>query len=186
MVKKETSVDQILKLISALSPGERADLQRRVDKLTREEAPKKSKVAAAQSSAGKKLPDVIRKCALSFPETHEDQPWGHPAFKVKNKSFVFMGFTESGVTVSVKLTHSLFEALALPFVEPTGYGLGKSGWVTATLDQADSIPPDMVTKWIAESLTPNYQGLTIFCQMIKPPTANRQTLNQPTGTTVDI
>jgi hypothetical protein len=42
-------------------------------------------------------------------------------------------------------------ALALPFVEPTGYGLGKSGWITAKLDRDDEVPPAVVRQWIAES-----------------------------------
>jgi predicted DNA-binding protein (MmcQ/YjbR family) len=161
MVKKETSVDQILRLISALSPEERADLQRRVDKLPRKKAPA---MKPARSKAGSRLSDLVREYALSFPETHEDQPWGHPAFKVKNKSFVFMGFTENGVSFSVKLTYSLLSALALPFVEPTGYGLGKSGWITAILDRDDEVPPAVVRQWIAESFA-NVAPKTLLKQL---------------------
>ena len=33
--------------------------------------------------------------------------------------------------------------LTLPFAEPTGYGLGKSGWVSASFGAKDDIPLDI-------------------------------------------
>lgn len=32
----------------------------------------------------------LRTFALHFPEVREDHPWGHSAFKVKGKTFLFM------------------------------------------------------------------------------------------------
>lgn len=34
---------------------------------------------------------------------------------------------------------------------PTGYGLGKSGWVTIKLHGADEIDPELIERWIDES-----------------------------------
>jgi predicted DNA-binding protein (MmcQ/YjbR family) len=99
----------------------------------------------------KREAEQIRRYALSFPETHEDFPWGHSAFKVKNKTFVFMSLEETGISVSIKLKESLFDALALPFAEPTGYGLGKSGWVTANFPPNKNIPKSLIDKWVGES-----------------------------------
>jgi predicted DNA-binding protein (MmcQ/YjbR family) len=73
---------------------------------------------------------AIRKTCLAYPETREDHPWGESAFKVKDKTFVFMGEGEDGLSFSVKLAGSRDLALALPGSEPTHYGLGKKGWVT--------------------------------------------------------
>lgn len=43
-------------------------------------------------------------------------------------------------------------ALMLPFAEPTGYGLGKSGWVTATFNAGEKAPPVALLKqWLDES-----------------------------------
>ena len=39
----------------------------------------------------------------------------------------------------------------LPFAKPTGYGLGKSGWVTATFAAGDEPPVEMFKAWIDES-----------------------------------
>ena len=77
-----------------------------------------------------RLGEAIRKRALSYPETHEDFPWGESAFKVKGKTFVFMSDGAEGMSFSVKLPASRDLALALPGSEPTHYGLGKKGWVT--------------------------------------------------------
>ena len=71
----------------------------------------------------------LRDYALSFPQATEDTPWGERAFKVKGKAFVFLSATDQ-VSFSVKLPATGFQALTLPFAEPTHYGLGKHGWVT--------------------------------------------------------
>jgi predicted DNA-binding protein (MmcQ/YjbR family) len=73
---------------------------------------------------------AIRKRALSYPLTREDFPWGESAFKVKDKTFVFMHDGDDGVSFSVKLPASRDLALAMPGSEPTHYGLGSKGWVT--------------------------------------------------------
>jgi predicted DNA-binding protein (MmcQ/YjbR family) len=72
----------------------------------------------------------LRAFALSLPETTEDFPWGERAFKVKSKAFVFLGVHDGDLSFSVKLPKTGNQALALPFAEPTHYGLGKHGWVT--------------------------------------------------------
>jgi predicted DNA-binding protein (MmcQ/YjbR family) len=77
-----------------------------------------------------RIAESIRKACLAYPETREDHPWGESAFKVKDKTFVFMGSGDAGLSFSVKLGPSRDLALALPGSEPTHYGLGKKGWVT--------------------------------------------------------
>jgi len=53
--------------------------------------------------------------------------------------------------LSVKLPESSEEALDLPFTKPTGYGLGKAGWVTATFGPTDKPPVEILKAWIRES-----------------------------------
>ena len=90
------------------------------------------------------------KFALGYPETHEDRPWGERVVKVKKKVFVFFHVPSDSLNVTVKLPSSATLALGLPFVKPTGYGLGKSGWVTATLaKQRPNL--GMLKQWIDES-----------------------------------
>lgn len=93
----------------------------------------------------------LRAVALSFPETHEDFPWGESAFKVKGKVFLFMYVHAEGIKLSLKLPESRERALASSFAEPTGYGLGKSGWVTSNFDRYERVPIDTLVEWIGES-----------------------------------
>jgi predicted DNA-binding protein (MmcQ/YjbR family) len=99
------------------------------------------------------LEQELRDHAMSFPEAHEDRPWGHIAVKVKKKAFVFLGGEKEAkeLSLSVKLPQSRDMAADLPFAEPTGYGLGKSGWVTARFDKASDVPLDLLRSWIEES-----------------------------------
>jgi predicted DNA-binding protein (MmcQ/YjbR family) len=93
----------------------------------------------------------LRGVALAYPESREDFPWGHRAIKVRGKAFVFMSNGEPGLSLSVKLPWSAEGALQLPFCEPTHYGLGRSGWVTATFGPRDAPPLDVLRSWIDES-----------------------------------
>jgi predicted DNA-binding protein (MmcQ/YjbR family) len=94
---------------------------------------------------------ALRKHALSYPEAHEDFPWGERVVKVKGKVFVFLGKHEERLGLSVKLPSSASFALGLPFASPTAYGLGKSGWVTARFALREKPPVDLLKQWIDES-----------------------------------
>jgi predicted DNA-binding protein (MmcQ/YjbR family) len=94
---------------------------------------------------------VLRKKALGYPEAHEDFPWGESAFKVKKKVFLFMRDDASFLSLSVKLPVSQGAALLFPFAEPTGYGLGKAGWVTARFEKGTRPPLWLLEAWLAES-----------------------------------
>jgi predicted DNA-binding protein (MmcQ/YjbR family) len=95
--------------------------------------------------------DAVRKLALAYPESHEDSPWGECAIKVRRKVFLFMSRGGEGLSLSVKLPDSRQEALLLPFTEPTGYGLGKSGWVSAKFEPGEAPPLSVVAAWLEES-----------------------------------
>jgi predicted DNA-binding protein (MmcQ/YjbR family) len=94
---------------------------------------------------------ALRDFALGYPGTHEDMPWGHRAIKVKGKAFLFMGHERGGLGLSVKLPHSNSAALMMPFATPTGYGLGKSGWVSADFPRTEKPPMDLLRQWVDES-----------------------------------
>ena len=65
--------------------------------------------------------------------------------------FVFFHVPSDSLNVTVKLPSSATMALGLPFVKPTGYGLGKSGWVTATFTAKRNLKLPMLKQWIDES-----------------------------------
>jgi predicted DNA-binding protein (MmcQ/YjbR family) len=83
------------------------------------------------------------------------EAWGgEPTFRVAGKNFVFAGV--DGRTITVKLT--MDEAAAVvatdPEVVPTGYGLGRSGWVSISLTSRPSAARwREVEEWIRTSYT---------------------------------
>jgi predicted DNA-binding protein (MmcQ/YjbR family) len=94
--------------------------------------------------------DRIRELALSFPETYEDEPWGHPVFKVgQNKMFAAMSVGPRAVELTVKLTAEEREiAGLLPFVRTARY-VGRYGWVTAEVSDEESL--EAALEWLRES-----------------------------------
>jgi predicted DNA-binding protein (MmcQ/YjbR family) len=92
---------------------------------------------------------VLRAFALGYPGATEEFPWGERVMKVKGKVFVFLGKGQP-FSLSVKLPQSSALALSLPFAQPTGYGLGKSGWVTARFEK-HTPNLDLLRSWIDES-----------------------------------
>jgi predicted DNA-binding protein (MmcQ/YjbR family) len=93
----------------------------------------------------------LRAHAMSKPEATEHFPWGERAIKVKGKVFLFMHAEPTQLSLSTKLPESSEVALLLPFAAPTGYGLGKAGWVTARFTASDPPPVEMLCSWIDES-----------------------------------
>jgi predicted DNA-binding protein (MmcQ/YjbR family) len=94
----------------------------------------------------------LRTFALSLPEAVEDFPWGDCVAKVRGKIFVFLG-GEAGTgprLITVKLDESHGHALAIEGSEPTGYGLGKAGWVNVPVE-AEGVTLELLRDWVEES-----------------------------------
>src|SRR5512141_2017243 len=106
---------------------------------------------ASKAITVKAVGKTLRERALAYPETTEDFPWGECAIKVKGKIFLVMRPVGKEFSFSVKLPHTRDIAVDLPFTEPTHYGLGKHGWVTATITKADARMLDMFLGWLDES-----------------------------------
>lgn len=95
--------------------------------------------------------EELRAFGLSLPEASEEAPWGHCALKVRKKTFVFLNIEETELSLSVKLPVSRDFALIFDFAEPTGYGLGRSGWVTARFGEGAEVDLNLIKRWTAES-----------------------------------
>ncbi|MFD1934601.1 MULTISPECIES: MmcQ/YjbR family DNA-binding protein [Nonomuraea] len=98
---------------------------------------------------------AIHDFALSLPETHEDFPWGESVIKVNKKVFVFLGIEEPtekwNPAFGVKLlSESHGHALTVEGAEPSGYGLGKAGWVTVPFE-SELPETDVLLDWVEES-----------------------------------
>lgn len=96
---------------------------------------------------GKQIFQRLRKRALKYPEATEDHPWGETAVKVNGKVFIFLGSDGA----SFKLPQSRDMAHDLPFAEPTHYGLGKHGWVTARFGGKSKPSIGLLEAWLDES-----------------------------------
>jgi predicted DNA-binding protein (MmcQ/YjbR family) len=88
--------------------------------------------------------------ALSLPSAHEDFPWGDRVVKVRGKVFVFLGSQARGAerAISVKLDEAHGHALSIEGARPTGYGLGKAGWVTVPVTGVEF---PVLRDWVEES-----------------------------------
>jgi predicted DNA-binding protein (MmcQ/YjbR family) len=86
--------------------------------------------------------------ALGLPGAWPDEPWeGDVVAKVGKKIFVFFGPS----SISVKLPESGPEALGVPGAVPTGYGLGRHGWVTVPSKGKGAPAGGVLQDWVEES-----------------------------------
>jgi len=101
---------------------------------------------------GAKLVEELRAWGLGLPGAHRKSPWpDHDDLAVKDKTFAYLPARGQPFSLSVKLPYTGYEALQLPFAAPTGYGLGKSGWVSFNPGE-DEIPDlAQLKEWVEES-----------------------------------
>jgi predicted DNA-binding protein (MmcQ/YjbR family) len=114
---------------------------------------------------------ALRDYALGMPESREDFPWGHRAFRVCKKVFLFLAWDDGVFSLTVKLPKSRTIALMLAFTEPTGYGMGRSGWVTARFSGRAEVPVGMLCQWIDES----YRAIAPKTMLARPLLRSRGT-----------
>ena len=101
---------------------------------------------------GEDLLKQLRTWGLTLPGAHSKSPWpGHDDLAVNDKAFAFLAADGEPFSVSVKLPYTHSVALDLPFAKPTGYGLGKSGWVTFTPSEGEYPSLDQLKAWVDES-----------------------------------
>lgn len=89
--------------------------------------------------------------ACGFPETTLEHPWDEDVVKVRGRIFVFFGMPGQGLGIGVKLPESSDFALMQPGVTPSGYNLGRAGWVSARYEPGEEPPVDILRQWIDES-----------------------------------
>lgn len=103
------------------------------------------------SNRSDSIADKLREFGLTYPGAHIKSPWpNHRDLAVKDKTFAYLSVHGMPFSISCRLKTTHIQALDLHFTEPTGYGLGKWGWVTATIETG-SIPVELFKKWIEES-----------------------------------
>jgi predicted DNA-binding protein (MmcQ/YjbR family) len=93
--------------------------------------------------------------ALPEAERVDIEAWGgEPTFRVRGKNFVFTNVAATGLSVKLPKEEAAAVVATDPGAEPTGYGLGRHGWVSVTLaDDADEERWEQVTEWVRTSYT---------------------------------
>jgi predicted DNA-binding protein (MmcQ/YjbR family) len=94
----------------------------------------------------------LRAFGLAYPGAHRKAPWpDHDDLAVNDKTFAYLPAAGEPFSLSVKLPYTGEVALDLPYAKPTGYGLGKSGWVSFTPGPGEMPSLDRLKEWIDES-----------------------------------
>jgi predicted DNA-binding protein (MmcQ/YjbR family) len=92
-----------------------------------------------------------------LPETTrvDIEAWGgEPTFRVGGKNFVFASPDASSISVKLPKEEAAAVIGTDPHVVPTGYGLGRHGWVSVTLGSRTSRARWVeVEEWIRTSYT---------------------------------
>jgi len=135
----------------SLSSASAPVLPRCVSRVTLRKVPPMTTRRWPKVAAAKGPEKQLRDFALRYPDATEEFPWGERVIKVNKKVFVFISRYQGSLRISTKLPSSGIAALTLSFAEPTGYGLGKSGWVTACFDDDGKAPVELLSHWIDES-----------------------------------
>ena len=83
------------------------------------------------------------------------EAWGdEPTFRVRGKNFVFTDQRASGISVKLPKDEAAAVVATDPGAEPTGYGLGRHGWVSVAIGEAvDDARWAEVEEWVRTSYT---------------------------------
>lgn len=96
--------------------------------------------------------EQIKQTAVGFPGAEFAVILGdHEVVRVRDKVFLWLNAEDGGCGFGLRLPHSQDAAMALPFVEPMGYGMAKWGWVGASFKKGQDVPVKMLLEWLEES-----------------------------------
>jgi hypothetical protein len=94
---------------------------------------------------------LLRNIALAYPEAAETLSGNERLIKVRKRTFAVLRDDGNDLYLSVRLLASRPTALALPFVQPVLYRLGRSDWVIVRLNITNELPIELLWEWIDES-----------------------------------
>lgn len=99
----------------------------------------------------------IERMVARLPEaTRVDiEAWdGDATFRVRGKNFVFAGADASGISVKLPKEEAAAVVATDGLAEPTGYGLGRHGWVSVQIGpRPDADRWRQVEEWVRTSYT---------------------------------
>jgi predicted DNA-binding protein (MmcQ/YjbR family) len=98
----------------------------------------------------------LERIALRLPEaTRVDiEAWdGEPTFRVRGKNFVFTDPDASALSVKLPMDEAAAVVATDPGAKPTGYGLGRHGWVSIQVGATSAARWQQVEEWVRTSYT---------------------------------
>ncbi|HEX8803027.1 MAG TPA: MmcQ/YjbR family DNA-binding protein, partial [Acidimicrobiales bacterium] len=100
-----------------------------------------------------RLEAMVRR--LPEAERVDIEAWGgEPTFRVRGKNFVFTDQAATGLSVKLPREEAAAVVATDPGAEPTGYGLGRYGWVSVRVgDAPDDARWQQVEEWVRTSYT---------------------------------
>lgn len=83
------------------------------------------------------------------------EAWGdHPTFRVNGKNFVFSDNDARSLSLKLSKEEAVAVVATDPQVEPSGYGLGRHGWIALDLDAFPTTDRwQQVEEWVRTSYT---------------------------------
>ena len=83
------------------------------------------------------------------------EAWGgEPTFRVRGKNFIFTDTEATSLSVKLSREEAAAVVASDPLVEPTGYGLGRAGWVSVRVTGRTSQKRwQELEEWIRTSYT---------------------------------
>jgi predicted DNA-binding protein (MmcQ/YjbR family) len=113
--------------------------------------------------------DRLEQIASRLPEAVrvDIEAWGgEPSFRVRGKNFVFASHDASSISVKLPVDEATAVVATDPDACPTGYGLGRSGWISVSLGSRPSKARWLeIEEWVRTSYT-----------LVAPKTLARQVL----------
>ena len=100
-----------------------------------------------------RLEEIVAR--LPQAERVDVEAWdGEPTFRVNGKTFIFSSPDASGISVKVAKEAAAAVVATDPDAEPTGYGLGRHGWISVSIPTSRSAKRwSEIEEWIRTSYT---------------------------------
>ena len=98
----------------------------------------------------------LERLVSGLPETArvDVEAWGgEPTFRVRGKTFIFTDPQAQSVTVKLSKEEAAAVVATDSLAEPTGYGLGRHGWVSVRIGRGGRDRWALVEEWVRTSYT---------------------------------
>ncbi len=100
--------------------------------------------------------DRLEQIVARLPEAErvDVEAWGgEPTFRVRGKAFIFTDPDARALSVKLSVEEATAVVATDVLAEPTGYGLGRHGWVSVEIGDGDDNRWEQVEEWVRTSYT---------------------------------